>query len=257
MGSDARRPLLRRNSAHRASPLIGVLALLASPALALPTTEAQRKPEDLGVLFVGGFQTTRANYEGYLARFSETFAHVGYQDISSDMFNPDHMRDHDNVKAALKNLQDAGARRVIAIGFSSGGKHAARLALDDDHVVALGLLDPVDGGPDPEGKTPIFIKDGDEISKPTMLLASEHGPKPKVAGRACAPRDVGPDHFRAHIAPEKLIVNKTVSGASHLNFVAKPWNFMFRVACDNGTNEHEATLSAITNDVVAFLEGIQ
>lgn len=234
--------------------LLTVLALLLAPS---PLIAAERKPDDLGILFVGGFQTKRAHFESYLMEFAETHTHVGYQDISSDMFNPDHLRDYAIVEQAMAKLQAKGASRIIAFGFSAGGKHVARLALRHSSVVAIGLLDPVDGGaPTPNEKTPPFLGPGDMIAKPSLLLASEYGSVPKIGGRACAPKDVGPDHFRAHIRPQDLIVDKTIPGASHVNFADKPWGMMLNMACNNGTVEHEPTQEAIRQDIAAFLEAI-
>jgi pimeloyl-ACP methyl ester carboxylesterase len=243
--------------ARRAS--IGAMAVactLGLTSMASVAAADERQPEDVGILFVGGFQTSKPNYTSYLERFSKTHTHVVFQSISSDMLNPDHQKDFATVKKAADDLVAKGARRIIALGFSSGGKHAARLALENDNIFAIGLLDPVDGGPDPEGKTPLFLKNGVRINKPTLLLASEFGPIPKIAGRACAPKDVGPEHFRAHINPEQLVVDKMIPGASHLNFISKPWNFMFNLACNNGTADHEPTHQSIGDELAAFLENL-
>jgi hypothetical protein len=234
----------------------GQAALAFAIAATTQASANEPKPDDLGILFVGGFQTTRVNYELYLQRFAETHSHVEFQGISQSMLNPDHEKDHQAVQAALAQLIEGGASRIVALGFSSGGKHAARLALENSAVVAIGLLDPVDGGPDPDGKTPLFLKNGVRIQKPTMLLSSEFGPVPKIGNKSCAPKDVGPDHFRKHIAREHLLVDHTVKGSSHLNFVAKPWNFMFSVACNNGTSDHDDALAEVVGQVGAFLATI-
>jgi pimeloyl-ACP methyl ester carboxylesterase len=211
---------------------------------------------DVAVLFIGGFQTQKDNYTHYFEHLKEVVGEARFHEVGQSPFNPDHLADYAGADKKVTEIAASGFKKIVAIGFSAGGKHAARLALRRTEVNAVVLLDPVDGGPYPEGKTPIFLNDGDIITKPTALVRSEFGPIPKIFNKACAPEDVGPKHFHRHLDPNHIHADETLVGASHLNFIAKPWNRMFAMLCDNGTADADTATHEIFAIIDRFLDSI-
>jgi pimeloyl-ACP methyl ester carboxylesterase len=235
--------------------IIGALTLTG--AAATPHAWGAEVPHpDVAVLFIGGFQTQKDNYTHYFEHLKEVVGDVSFHEVGQSVFNPDHLADYAGAEKKISEIAAAGDKKIVAIGFSAGGKHAARLAIRRAEVHGVVLLDPVDGGPDPQGKTPIFLNDGDIITKPVALVRSEFGPVPKVFNKACAPEDVGPKHFHRHLDPNQIRADETLVGASHLNFIAKPWNRMFAMLCDNGTADAETTKHEIFAIIDRFLDSI-
>lgn len=231
--------------------LAKTLSLAAAlSSLTVASAEAVQHP-DVAVLFVGGFQTKKDNYTHYFEHLRAIVGEARFHEVGQSLLHPDHLADYAGADKKISELAAAGYKKIVAMGFSAGGKHAARLAIRRNEVSGVILLDPVDGGPDPDGKTPVFLKDGDMISKPSTLVRSEFGPVPKMFNKACAPDDVGPKHFHRHLDPNHIVADETLPGTSHLNFIAKPWNGMFAMLCDNGN----ADADAATREIFALVDG--
>jgi pimeloyl-ACP methyl ester carboxylesterase len=235
--------------------ILGTITIAGTGAA--PVAPAADVPHpDVAVLFIGGFMTKEDNYRHYFEHLKEIVGEVHFHAVGQSPFNPDHLADYAGADKKISEIAASGSKKIVAMGFSAGGKHAARLALRRSEVNAVVLLDPVDGGPDPKGKTPIFLNDGDMINKPVALIRSEFGPIPKLFSKACAPDDVGPKHFFRHMDPNQVRADETLVGASHLNFIAKPWNTMFALACDNGNADADSTTHAIFEIFNRFLDSI-
>ena len=234
---------------------IGTISIAGLSTMPVAWAEPVPHP-DVAVLFIGGFQTKKDNYTHYFEHLKEILGEARFHEVGQSPFNPDHLADYAGADKKISEIAASGYKKIVAIGFSAGGKHAARLAIRRAEVNGVVLLDPVDGGPDPTGKTPIFLNDGDIITKPAALVRSEFGPVPKIFNKACAPDDVGPKHFFRHMDPTQVRADETLAGASHLNFIAKPWNRMFAMVCDNGTADAETATHEIFAIIDRFLDSI-
>jgi hypothetical protein len=225
------------------------LTCLNHTALASETNQARR-----GLVYVGGFMTQSGHYQHHLDTLGEYFDEVVFVPSGQSALSPDHFADFARIEQAFLNLQESGMNEIFAVGYSLGGKMVARLALHEE-LSGLALLDPVDGGVDsgPGGKTPAFLTDADEITAQTLILWSEHGQKPKLFGKACVTPGMGAQHFLNHIRSDAVYRAQELRGASHLSFLAKPWNPMMRLACDNGTRQHDEIAQEIEDILVSFL----
>lgn len=203
--------------------------------------------DKIAVLFIGGFGTSEEKFQNYFHSLNENFKTVVFQPLTGKWLDPDHWKELAEAEKTFNALIEQGHEKIFLIGYSAGGKHAAKIALRQPaRIASLLLLDPVDGGMGADNeKTPIFLKDGDMIRTPTTLIASEFGHVPKILDRACAPQNRGHLHFRQHINDEDLLHYEVIKGSSHLNFVAKPWSLPMTLACDNGTTKHEAAMEQI------------
>ncbi len=144
----------------------------------------------------------------------------------------------------MQREQQTG-RRVHLLGYSIGGKFAARIGKDLPNISSVFLLDPVDGGPPFASRLwpqfPVFLIDPwNKISCPTWLVETQYGEKPSPLGPACVNFGLGSEHFRRHIQPQ-LLIQHFARQAGHLDVIG-PSNVpllapLIEVVCGRGTRQ--------------------
>ena len=189
---------------------------------------------NVGLVVLGGAQTTEQNFEPYIEATELAPSQVLIRLPDTNPFSANHARDIKNYQIDVQKFSEQNADGIVLFAYSGGGKFAAKLAQDNPQVRGIFLLDPVDGPPPftkDDAKFPTILKDGAaKFNIPVFIVKSERGGLPGFLGVPCVTPGMGPDHFASYVSPEKLQFY-TAPGASHLDFLAPPLKPLAAGAC--------------------------
>jgi pimeloyl-ACP methyl ester carboxylesterase len=225
---------------------------LADSALAQPVTK---------IVLLGGASTNRSNYDPYVS------AAVSRGAFSSDNLlfllpdtNPvtaNHARDFVAFQRQFSEFTTDGSDSVILFGYSAGGKFAAKLAQDNNNVKGLFLVDPVDGQPpfvnDPERFPTVLVEGSPIFNIPTVVVESGLGTRPGFLNVPCVSPNAGPQTF-ARFVERSSLEFLTLAGASHVDFLAPPIEFIVRSLCARGESDARTNLEKTLEKWSEFLE---
>ena len=195
------------------------------------------------VVWIGGVQTTRESFNPYIEALNELgVSSVEYAPIDSNPLTANHQLEISRLRKRFETIEPESA---VYIGFSAGGKFAARLALDALEAgripIGLILLDPSGGQPPLQQNLdrfpePIGIND-EPVARTlkTLIISSELGTVPGPFGIPCVNPTHSSSFFGSVFSTAQVF---SLPNAGHLDFIElSSIPAIYRWACKRGTND--------------------
>ena len=229
-----------------------------------------REPKGI-VLFQHGFAQ---QVEGYLVSLHHIAAHGWWviapqYDASLDAAKS-HTQLRDDTLRLLQMMRDsswpgAGASElpVALAGHSRGGKQSIMAALQDSHVRALALWDPVDSQPpfgdfDPAEYPSIAPERMSDYRTPTLIIGAQLGGEGGVSEQPCAPVEDNWERYAENATSAVWIDTWLVGDGGHADFIdacADDPSVITCTLCSYGAAS-AATRQASMVLTVAFLDAV-
>ncbi len=185
------------------------------------------------VIFLHGFNLGPDNYTSY----GEHLASWGYVAILPQL--PGDLAQqstHTELKDIVRDMLDwvgdasweldgkANPSLIGLAGHSMGGKVSLLVATEDDRVLAIGGVDPVDSQPpftfNPSEYPSVTPELMDQIGVPLLLIGETLDAQGVIPGQSCAPADDNFQQYFQHAAAPALEVD--MKGAAHMSFLDNP-----------------------------------
>ncbi|NRA66112.1 MAG: alpha/beta hydrolase [Pseudobacteriovorax sp.] len=145
--------------------------------------------------------------------------------ISMEPLRANHIRSYRELRRFIESLDDQYSSITI-LGYSIGGKFAARAARDLSIVDSVFLLDPVDGGPPILPRLwphlPVFMTPlRGQIEKPSWIIETEFAQNKGESRLRCVNRQLGAQHFSKYVLEPQLTF-RFIADAGHLEVIRPP-----------------------------------
>lgn len=207
------------------------------------------------VVWIGGAQTTRDSFNFFFEALKELgISSIEYASIDTNPLTANHQREISELRKKFGTIEP---EKTLYVGYSVGGKFAARLSLDAIEAgrppFGLFLIDPSGGQPPLQKNSDRFPEliglDNEPVARAlkTVIIGSELGTAPGPFGVPCVNPTHSSSFFKA-IFGSALVFS--LPNAGHLDFIElTSIPAVYRWSCKRGATDPQS----VKNDTMKHL----
>lgn len=212
------------------------------------------------VIWIGGAETKQESFKSYLEALKDRgFNSIEFSSVDTNPFSANHQKE---IVELRKKFASNDAEKTLYVGYSIGGKFAARLALDAAESgrfpQGLFLLDPVGGQPPLQrdsNRFPDLIGAENEPvgrSVRTLIVSSELGTAAGAFGMPCVSPSYSSAFFKSIFTSSRSVSLKNVGHLDFIDLATIP--AIYRWSCKRGTADSQSVRSETLGLLLEWLD---
>ncbi|NBO39328.1 hypothetical protein EBU99_12180 [bacterium] len=201
------------------------------------------------VIWIGGAQTKQESFDFYLERLKERgFDSIEFASINTNPLSANHQKEITELRKRFSSIEP---EKTLYVGYSIGGKFAARLSLDAAEAgrspYGLFLLDPVGGQPPLQQNSTRFPDLMSVENEPvgrtvrSLIVSSELGTVPGLFGPPCVNPTYSSSFFKSIFSSSRTF---SLANVGHLDFIdLATIPSIYRLSCRRGSSDSQSVRS--------------